>query len=166
MDHICKDSVICLDYLIKDSEGSVLDSSKEGLMYVLFGHGILPAKLEAELEGKSNGMQVVVELSAEEAYGPIRPELIETTGPEAFEEGLPIHIGMVFERQIDGRTQYARVTSIEDKLITTDANHPFAGKDISWDAVIMGIRRADEEELETGMARQGEKICASKRKKH
>ncbi|NQZ59932.1 MAG: FKBP-type peptidyl-prolyl cis-trans isomerase, partial [Lentisphaeraceae bacterium] len=72
---IKNDYAVSLDFIIKDDEGNVLDSSQEELMHYLHGRGMLPAKLEVALLGKSCGEQVTLALSAEDAYGEHKAEL-------------------------------------------------------------------------------------------
>lgn len=149
---IRNDYAVSLDFILKDGEGNILDSSQEELMHYLHGRGILPPKLEAALTGKSCGEQVTIELSPEEAYGAHNPELVEQVGPEAFENGLQIYEGMIFQRETENGLQYSQVTKIEDNVITIDSNHPLAGKSLSWDVVVMAVRPATADELESGVA--------------
>ena len=149
---IKNDCAVSLDFIIKDSAGNIIDSSQEELMHYLHGHGVLPPKLEIELLGKQCGEQVCLQLKASEAYGEHQAELVSQCGPELFEEGLQIYAGLIFERDTEAGRQFVRVTKIDANVITTDANHPLAGKSLIFDVVVMGVRAAAQEELESGVA--------------
>ncbi len=41
-----------------------------------------------------------------------------------------------------------RITAIEDETVVLDANHPLAGVTIVFDATVIGLREASEEEIE------------------
>ena len=91
--------VVSFDYLLKNGTGEILDSSKNGLMTYWHGRGALPEVLEAELEGKEQGQQVLVTLSPAQAYGDHNPDLVQVVGPETFGEGEVIQAGMVFQNE-------------------------------------------------------------------
>ena len=143
---------VSLDFVIKDKDGNIIDSSQEELMHYLHGRGQLPPKLEVELLGKSCGQQVKMELSAKDAYGEHRADLVSQLGPEDFEEGLHIYEGMIFQRETENGPQFIRVTKIDNNVITADANHPLAGMCLTFDVVVMAVRAATPDEMRSGIA--------------
>ena len=158
--------VVSFDYILKDGDGQILDTSENGLMTYLHGRGALPDVLEAELEGKEPGQQVLVTLLPEQAYGDHNPELVQVVGPEMFGEGELIQAGMVFQNETEKGPGFIQVIEVKDKEITIDGNHPYAGKSLIWDIVVLSVRKADDEEIASGYAlnMQSEKmgkICAS-----
>ena len=144
--------VVSFDYILKDGEGKILDTSENGLMTYLHGRGALPDKLEAELDGKDKGAQVLVTLAPSEAYGDYQESLRQIVGPEMFGEGEVIQAGMVFKNETENGPGFIQVTDVKDKEITIDGNHPYAGKTLVWDIVVLSIRTADDEELAQGFA--------------
>ena len=159
---------VSLDFIIKDTAENILDSSQEELMHYLHGRGVLPPKLEIDLLGKQCGEQVCLQLLANEAYGEHQAELVSQCGPELFEEGLQIYEGLIFQRDTEAGRQFVRVTKIDNNVITTDANHPLAGKNLIFDVVVMGVRAASPAELESGiaLAEAASRPCRTSKKSH
>jgi len=146
------DCAVSLDFSIKDTNGNILDSSREELMHYLHGRGVLPPKLEVALLGKQCGEQVCLKLKPSEAYGEHKTELVSKYGPQDFEDGLKIYEGLIFQRDTADGTQFIRITKIENDIITADANHPLAGLELTFDVVVLAVRQASEEELASGVA--------------
>jgi len=158
--------VVSFDYILKDGEGQILDTSENGLMTYLHGRGALPDILEEQLGGKEPGQQVLVTLTPEQAYGDHNAELVQVVGPEMFGEGEMIQAGMVFQNETENGPGFIQVIEVKDKKITIDGNHPYAGKTLVWDIVVLSVRKADDEEIARGYAlnMQSEnagKICAT-----
>ena len=147
MEAVEKECVVSIEYIIADTEGNVLDSSQKEIMHFVHGSNTLPKAVEDQLIGKKVDEMVKFELEAKDAYGEYDESLVFEVGPEIFEEGLKIHIGMIFQRETDNGLQYARVTEIDGDKLTADANHPFAGKNLVWHIVVVGNRPATYQEI-------------------
>ena len=147
---VTKNQVVSLDYFIKDLEGNILESSKDGLLSYLHGFGQLPAALEDAIEGKTQGANVSVEFKAGECFGKYDDKLVMVMGPESFEEGLEIKEGRIFQNMTENGPEVIRVTKIVGNEITVDANHPYAGQGLIWDVIILSYRSANSGEIDQG----------------
>lgn len=150
---ISRFKVVAFIYTILDEDGKALEQSGLPMEYI---HGssnnqMFP-EVEAALEGKKNGDEVSVTLSPEQAFGQYDPNLIFTDDLE----NVPAEYRVVGARpqfQNDkGEPMDLTVTSIEDGKLTVDANHPFAGKTITFKVTVNGLRDATDAELGAGMA--------------
>lgn len=150
---ISRFKVVAFIYTILDEDGKALEQSGLPMEYI---HGssnnqMFP-EVEAALEGKKNGDEVSVTLSPEQAFGQYDPNLIFTDDLE----NVPAEYRVVGARpqfQNDkGEPMDLTVTSIEDGKLTVDANHPFAGKTITFKVTVNGLRDATEAEIGAGMA--------------
>ena len=144
--------VVSMHYKLTDDSGNVLDSSEgsEPLNY-LHGAGNLIPGLEKALAGREQGdsLQVVVEPA--DAYGDVRPEMIQAVDRSAFQGVENVEPGMTFQAQgPDGATQRIVVTDVEGDSVTVDANHPLAGVQLHFDVQVVGVREATEEEIAHG----------------
>ena len=149
---IQENRVVSMHYKLTDNSGNVLDSSEgaEPLNY-LHGAGNLIPGLERALTGREQGdsLQVVVEPA--EAYGDVRPEMIQAVDRSAFQGVDTIEPGMAFQAQgPDGATQRIVVTSVEGDSVTIDANHPLAGVQLHFDVEVVEVREATAEEIAHG----------------
>ncbi|MEJ2533086.1 MAG: peptidylprolyl isomerase [Halioglobus sp.] len=144
--------VVSMHYKLTDASGNVLDSSEgaEPLNY-LHGAGNLIPGLEKALAGREQGdsLQVVVEPA--DAYGDVRPEMIQAVDRSAFQGVETVEPGMTFQAQgPDGATQRIVVTGVEGDSVTIDANHPLAGVQLHFDVQVVGVREATDEEIAHG----------------
>lgn len=150
-----KNAVVTLDFSMKDSEGTLIDSSRDGgdpLVY-LHGHGQIPPALERDLAGRKVGEKVLCTLTPADGFGERDDKLRLEVPKEQFadvpdlQEGMPFHISA--EGDID-QDMVFRVTDISEDIVVLDANHPLAGLTTIWDCTVNGIRMATDEEISHG----------------
>ena len=148
---IQNNKVVSIDYTLTNSEGKVLDSSegRQPLAYI-HGKGNLIPGLEKALEGKKTGDSLNVTIQPEEAYGERNEQLIQVIPRSAFQGVENIEPGMQFQANVQGHQQIILVTKVEGEDITTDANHPLAGEQLTFDVTVTEIREPTEEELAHG----------------
>lgn len=149
--NIAKETVVSMNYTLKDDQGQVLDSSSDGnpLVY-LHGVGQLIPGLEQALEGKAKGEKVNVSIPPEQAYGQRHDQMIQAVPKSEFEEADKIQVGMQFEAQTDGGPIIFTVVNIEENEFIMDGNHPLAGMTLHFDVEVTDIRVATAEEISHG----------------
>ena len=152
--NIGEKSVVTFHYTLTNSNGEELDSSagRDPMKYLHGASNIVPG-LEKEMEGKSSGDKLKVEVQPEEGYGEVNPQMIQTVPHSAF-EGVPeIKPGMQFQAQgPGGETQHITVKEVTGDEVIVDGNHPLAGQVLHFDDTIEDVREASEEELSHGHA--------------
>lgn len=150
---IANNTVVTIDYTLKDDDQSVLDTSQgqEPLSYI-HGIGNLIPGLEKALAGKSEGDRMEVTIAPDEAYGERDDELLQAIPRERFERADEIQVGMQFHTQSDEGMQVVTVVDVDGDNITIDGNHPLAGKTLHFDVRIVGVREASAEEISHGHA--------------
>ncbi len=137
-------------FITIDASDSVVEQSDIPIGYVHGGYSELIDKVEAALEGCSEGDQISVPLSREESLWAYDPSLTFTDNinnvPEQFR-----HIGAQVEMTGEsGETRTFLVTRIKDGKLTVDGNHPLAGKAITFHVTVKTIRDATTEEIREG----------------
>lgn len=149
---ITKDSAVFFNYTLTDDQGNTLDQSPEGQpMGYLHGHNNIIPGLEKQLEGKTAGNKLVAVVEPAEAYGEYHEEAIQQVPREHFQGVDAIEVGMQFQAQAEnGQAMLVRVKEVSEDTVTIDANHPLAGKQLSFDVEIADVREATEEELAHG----------------
>lgn len=150
---IADKKIVLIHYTLKNLDNEVMDSSEgaEPLAY-LHGTGSIVPGLEKELAGKRAGDKVNVEVSPEEGYGELNPELIQEVDRAAFEGVDNIEVGMRFMAQTAWGQQPVVVTAITDETVIVDGNHPLADQTLKFDVEVVEVRDATEEELSHGHA--------------
>ena len=80
------------------------------------------------------------EISAAEAYGAYREELVLEVERERVPEDLNLDVGQqLVLRQAEGGPIRVTVTAISEESVTLDANHPLAGEDLIFEIQLMEI---------------------------
>lgn len=150
---IANNTVVAIDYTLKDDDGAVLDTSegKQPLSYLHGAGNIIPG-LEKALEGKNPGEEVNVRVEPADAYGERREELKQSVPRNLFQGVDDLQPGMQFQAQGDAGTQIVTVVAVEGDQVTVDANHPMAGVALNFDVKVVEVREATEEEREHGHA--------------
>ena len=147
---IAKNSVVTLNYTVRDTDGAVIDDGEHPLVYLHGGYdGIFPV-LEETLHAKKVGDVLQVKLLPEEAFGDYDEELILVEDAKLFPEN--IEVGMSFERvSEDGEEEVLyRVTDVADGKVVVDGNHPLAGVALVFDVTVAEVRAATTEEITHG----------------
>ena len=123
-------------------DGSVFDTSaeREPLEFKL-GEGQLIPGFEKAVIGMEEGDSTTVDIPVEEAYGEAREDLIINVPKDQLPEDVEPEVGMQLQvNQPDGQPVPVRVAEISDEELTLDANHPLAGKDLSFEIEVVEIK--------------------------
>jgi FKBP-type peptidyl-prolyl cis-trans isomerase SlyD len=147
---IVKNSVVTLNYTVRDPDGNMIDDGAHPLVYLHGGYdGIFPV-LEELLHGKKVGERFEVKLQPEDAFGDYDEELVLIEDAKLFPEN--IEVGMSFERVTDDGEEEMiyRITDIADGKVVVDGNHPLAGTALVFDLTVASVRPASAEEIAHG----------------
>jgi FKBP-type peptidyl-prolyl cis-trans isomerase SlyD len=148
---IADNTVVSLDYTLKDDQGVTLDTSSNGEFVYLHGAQNIIAGLENALTGKTTGDEISVSVSPEEAYGERNDVMVQVVPQDMFEAGQTIEVGMQFHAESpEGDMITVTVTEVEGENVTVDGNHPLAGLNLNFDVKIVDVRPATEEEIAHG----------------
>lgn len=134
---------VSFDYTLTDEGGKVIDSSKgKAPMNYTHGKGQIIPGLEKEMAGMVVGAEKKVTVKPEDGYGPVNPQSFH----EVPKDKLPpeaLKVGMVLTAQgPQGQAVPVRVHEIKEKTVIMDFNHPLAGKTLSFNVKITGIKPA------------------------
>ncbi|HYW35782.1 MAG TPA: peptidylprolyl isomerase [Balneolaceae bacterium] len=123
-------------YTGKLNDGSVFDSSqdREPLEFTL-GEGQLIPGFEKAVEGMEVGDNTTVEIPSDEAYGERRDDLELEVAKNELPGDIDPEVGMQLQmkQQESGQAIPVQITAVEDEKVKLDANHPLAGKDLTFD---------------------------------
>lgn len=151
---ITQDSVVTLDYELRDSDGNILEEAGSKLAYIHGGHGGIFPLVEDGLAGKSVGDDFSISLEPEDAFGDYDENLIRIEPKEVFPANVAV--GMQFEGlppgENDDQWVVYTVTNIADGQVVIDGNHPLAGERLLFKCKVAEVRAATQEELDHGHA--------------
>ncbi len=132
---------VAVHYTGKHSDGSIFDSSagREPLEVEL-GSGMVIPGFDQGIQGMSIGEKKTVHIPADQAYGLHSPEqtvqIERTQIPPHIELALGLELNM---QNQDGQVLQVVVIDLSDTHVTLDANHPLAGKDLTFDIELVAI---------------------------
>ncbi len=121
--------------------GEVFDSSegKDPLQFTM-GAGQLIPGFEKAVMGLKVGDSTETNIPSAEAYGEHNPEMEVTVQKSQLPADMEPEIGMQLQlNQENGRPVPCQITKIDGDVITIDANHPLAGKDLIFNIEIVEI---------------------------
>lgn len=144
--------VFAFNYILKNSNGELLDASEKNqpLPFLEGKQQIIPA-LEAKILQMNEGDKQKISLSATDAYGDYRTDMIMQVPKEELAH-LNIEVGSHLQLQLQNQVKVVKVTEINDKTVTLDGNHPLAGQELVFDIELVLIRKATPEEMQHGHA--------------
>ena len=116
-------------------DGTVFDSSenRDPLQFAIGEEQVIP-DFEQAVVGMNPGESKITNIPSDKAYGPHRPEMILVIDRSQFPPDLEPKVSERLQiQQQDGRTIVVTITGVSESSVTLDANHPLAGKDLTFD---------------------------------
>ncbi len=162
---ISRDTVVSLNIIVTDEQGQVLGRTATGAPEVaLLGHGHFVPGLEKALDGHDSGDEFSVTLSPEDAFGRRDERKVQKVDRAMFGD-FDVQVGNVFEADSAAGPLAVTVTKIEGDSVEVDANHPMAGKTLTFLVEVVDVRKATDEEKQHGHAHP-EGHCPSEGHEH
>ena len=148
--------VVSMDYTLR-VDGEVLDSSAgQAPLEFLQGAGNIIPGLEQELYGMALGESKTVIVQPEDGYGTLDPDAFVDVPRDQFPANIPMEVGVEIQvTDENGQPMNARIDTVGDENVTLDFNHPLAGKELHFEATIVGLRDASDEETQHGHVHNG-----------
>lgn len=140
-----------LTYQVTDKKlGHVLTRVEFPLGYVHGHNEILAPSVHRQLEGRSAGEVIEVEIDGAQIFGPRDESLVFTDHienvPEAYRQ-VGTSILMENDR---GQTRSFLVTHLDDEWLTVDGNNPLSGRVVVFTLEILSVRDATAAETAAG----------------
>ena len=136
-----KGDKVKVHYTGRLDDGSQFDSSKdrEPLEFEVGANQVIPG-FEDAVVGLSEGESTTVNIPSDQAYGPRIEEMILKVGKDKLPPNFNPELGQKLQLpQQDGQNVIVTITDITDDIIELDANHPLAGKDLTFDIQLVEI---------------------------
>ncbi|GBE06139.1 MAG TPA: peptidylprolyl isomerase [Nitrospirae bacterium] len=136
-----KDDKVKVHYTLKLGDGEVVESSKGALpMEFTIGAGNVVPGFEKGVIGMKAGDTKTITVPSGEAYGPHEEKKIFEYGKERIPTDLDMRVGQVIQMHApDGSKFPVTVTGVTEKGFQMDANHPLAGKELTFNLELVEI---------------------------
>lgn len=122
-------------------DGEVFDSSRERepLSFTVGAGQMIPG-FDKAVKGMELNEVKKVTLPAEDAYGDSNPELVQEVSKEQLPKDLEPQVGQQLASQLsNGQQITVYVTEVKEESILVDANHPLAGKPLTFEIELVSI---------------------------
>jgi len=117
-----------------------LSTEGKGPVEFTVGQGQAPMGLEDRIIGMREGEKKVITLKPDEGFGPKKKALIAQISTREFSDYAEPKIGIRYKvRFPNGDIENARVVSIDDDMVTLDANHQLAGRTVKLELEIVQV---------------------------
>jgi len=115
-------------------------TTNQSALQLTIGRGQVIPGLESAVVGMSPGESKTAKIPAASAFGPHRQEMTQTINRYQFPKHLTPMVGQKLQdHQEDGRIIDVMVTDVSESTVALDANHPLAGKDLTFDIQLVEI---------------------------
>ena len=142
MSQVKENDTVKVHYTGKLENGQVFDSSlqREPLEFTLGQGMLIPGFEKGVMEMEVNEKKTIT-IPKEEAYGEVNKEIFQKVGKEQLPKEITPEVGMTLAtRNPDGSERPLTVTEVESDHIVVDANHPLAGKDLTFELELLEIK--------------------------
>jgi len=151
MTNIAKHCVVSFHYTLTDADGRQLESSRSGEpMSYLHGAGNIIPGLEKALEGRGVGDSFQVTVEPAEAYGEKKAANIQRVSSKHFRDPRKLRPGQVIGLQTHQGPVQVTVVKVGRFNVDVDANHPLAGKSLTFDIEVTAVRESTADEQAHG----------------
>lgn len=123
------------------TDGSIFDSSldREPMEITIGERMVIPA-FENGIVGMTVGDTKTINISADDAYGPYREDLVGTIARSQLPTDITPQVGMILQAHApDGGITLVTVKELSDDDVILDANHPLAGQDLAFEIKLVEI---------------------------
>jgi FKBP-type peptidyl-prolyl cis-trans isomerase 2 len=140
MEKITQNSTVTVNYTGKLEDGTIFDTSlvegREPLKAKL-GEGQLIPGFESGLIDMTIGENKTIDINPTEAYGEYNDELIVEVPKNNVPEN--VEVGMMLQTFGPMGPSIVKVLEIKDEVVVLDANHPLAGKKLTFELEVVGV---------------------------
>jgi len=141
MTQAAEGSTVLLHYTGTLEDGTEFDSSRGGepLKFTV-GRGEVISGFEEAVFGMTPGETKTFTIPADEAYGQRRDDLVMQVAQNQFPPEITFEVGQQYPVEVaEEQVILVTVIGLDDETVTLDANHPLAGKDLTFSVELVAV---------------------------
>lgn len=144
MTQVKNGDTVSIHYTGTLDDGVTFDSSqgREPLQFEVGSGQIIPG-LDKALPGMAVGEKKTVQVPCAEAYGPPQDDARQAIPREGIPDEITLERGAQLQMQTpEGQVVPVTVVDFDEASVTLDANHPLAGRDLTFDIEVVALDAA------------------------
>jgi peptidylprolyl isomerase len=140
MSQVKQGDKIRVHYTGRLEDGSEFDrSASDEPLEITVGESSVIEGFEQAVLGMTVGERKTVTIPPDQGYGPRRDEMMQEIDRSTIPEELELKLGARMEASGEETMLTLTVVEIGEKTVTLDANHPLAGKDLTFEIELLAI---------------------------
>jgi peptidylprolyl isomerase len=140
MSQVKQGDKIRVHYTGRLEDGSEFDrSASDEPLEITVGENSVIEGFEQAVLGMTVGERKTVTIPPDQGYGPRRDEMMQEIDRSTIPEELELKLGARMEASGEETMLTLTVVEIGEKTVTLDANHPLAGKDLTFEIELLAI---------------------------
>lgn len=122
------------------NDGTQFDSSsgRDPLRFETGSGQVIPG-FDSAVRDMAVGERKTVTIPACEAYGDVREEMIGTVPRDRFPQEISLEVGLQLQMMSPQGPVPVVVREVMENEVTLDANHPLAGKDLTFELELVSL---------------------------
>ena len=141
MEKVKEKDTVSVHYTGTLPDGEVFDSSvdREPLSFTVGAGQMIPG-FDSAVVGMEVKEKKSVTIPATEAYGEVRPDMVQIISKDQLPPDLKPEVGQQLASELpSGEQIIVTVSEITEAEVTIDANHPLAVKELTFDIEVVEI---------------------------
>jgi peptidylprolyl isomerase len=142
MANVKKGDAVKVNYTGTLADGKVFDTTdgKTPFEFIVGSNDVIPGFSDAFISMQA-GESKTVTIPAAEAYGPYYDDLTKMIKRDLFPDSASLNVGQPYPMMHkDGTPVVVKIKELTDENVTIDANHPMAGKDLTFKLELLEIK--------------------------
>ncbi|MAX80628.1 MAG: peptidylprolyl isomerase [Crocinitomicaceae bacterium] len=142
MSQVKVNDTIKVHYTGKLEDGQIFDTSenREPLEFTVGSGMLIPGFENGVIDMKVNEKRTL-NIPSAEAYGAVNQDLFQEVEKSLLPPEINPEVGMgLMSQSPDGREMPLTITEVRENTIVVDANHPLAGKDLTFEIELVEIK--------------------------
>ena len=147
-------NTVTVKYTGKLADGTIFDASPEDTpLTFIIGRGEVIKGFDAAVLDMAQGETKTVVIEPDQAYGETNPARIEVIKRADLPENLELTEGGQLEvTQADGSILLLMIDKVTEEAVTLNANHPLAGKSLTFEIEMLEVDTAPPKEFPPHLA--------------
>jgi FKBP-type peptidyl-prolyl cis-trans isomerase SlyD len=148
--NVANNTVVEFHYTLHEGETLIESSRDSDSLVILIGHNNSLPALEEAMMGKTAGDTFTSKLTPDQAYGERREDTLQRIPIKHLQGAKRWKPGMIAWVQTEQGNRQVTLVKVGKFNADCDTNHPLAGKTLTFDVEIIGVREAQPEEISHG----------------